>query len=102
MSLEIKPRELRTEMQKKLTKKIDTNDFFNLNPQLAVEFAKAANRYKADVRLERDTHQVNGKSMMGLMELASRQGNILLLSEGLDADQALAELSLLLEDGSKK
>ncbi|MEI6562096.1 MAG: HPr family phosphocarrier protein [Verrucomicrobiota bacterium] len=60
-------------------------------------FVKIANRYKAEIWVEKDGEQVNGKSIMGLMMLAAGQGSKLLVTcEGEDAEQALAEIEALI------
>ena len=60
-------------------------------------FVKISNRYKAEVWVEKDGEQVNGKSIMGLMMLAAGQGSKLLVTcDGEDAEQALAEIEALI------
>lgn len=81
-----------------LTKQIATEETIVLNTQQAAQFVKTANQFSADIYLERNGHRVNGRSLMGLLELANRQGReILLLAEGEDAPQALSTLGQLLE-----
>lgn len=70
-----------------------------LEPQPAAEFVKAANRFDSKITLEKGGHIVNGKSMMGLMELANRQEEeMTLAADGKDALQALDVLGHLLEE----
>jgi len=69
-----------------------------LHARPSAMFVKAANRFKAEVWVEKDGEQVNGKSIMGLMMLAAGQGSKLLVScEGADAEQALAEIEALIQ-----
>lgn len=59
---------------------------------------RIANRYKAEVTVEKDSEQVNGKSIMGLMMLAAGQGSRLtfrVVGEG--GDELLLELVRLFE-----
>ena len=56
----------------------------------AAQFVKLANRFEADVFVEKDGEEVDGKSIMGLMMLAAGHGSIILVSaDGPDADAAL-------------
>ncbi|MEI8234353.1 MAG: HPr family phosphocarrier protein [Verrucomicrobiota bacterium] len=69
-----------------------------LHARPSAMFVKAANRFKAEVWVEKDGEQVNGKSIMGLMMLAAGQGSKLLVScEGSDAEKAIAEIEALIQ-----
>ena len=69
-----------------------------LHARPSAMFVKTANRFKAEVWVEKDGEQVNGKSIMGLMMLAAGQGSKLLVScDGPDAEQALAEIEALIQ-----
>ena len=66
----------------------------------AAHFVRLASRFAADVYVSRDSVEVNGKSIMGVMMLAAEAGaQIELRAEGEDAEQALAELVALVERG---
>ena len=68
-----------------------------LHARPSAMFVKISNRYKAEIWVEKDGEQVNGKSIMGLMMLAAGQGSKLLVScDGADAEQALAEIEALI------
>jgi phosphocarrier protein len=57
---------------------------------------RITNKFKADVFVEKDDEQVNGKSIMGLMMLAAGKGSkVKFLATGEDASQLLAELEAL-------
>ncbi len=62
----------------------------------AAEFVKTAGRYAADITVEKDGLEVNGKSIMGVLMLAAEQGSLLRLSatgnDALAAVDALADL----------
>jgi phosphocarrier protein len=62
----------------------------------AAEFVKTAGRFTADITVEKDGLEVNGKSIMGVLMLAAEQGSLLRLSatgnDALDAIDALADL----------
>jgi phosphocarrier protein len=59
-------------------------------------FVRAANKHRAEIWVEKDGEQVNGKSIMGLMMLAAGKGSkVKFLATGEDAPQMLAELDQL-------
>ncbi len=66
----------------------------------AAEFVKTAGRFTADITVEKDGLEVNGKSIMGVLMLAAEQGSRLKLSaEGADAAEALDALGDLVGRG---
>ncbi|PWU09177.1 MAG: HPr family phosphocarrier protein [Verrucomicrobia bacterium] len=69
-----------------------------LHARPAAMFVKVANKYRAELWVEKDGERVNGKSIMGLMMLAAGKGSTLkLILEGTDAEKALSELHELIE-----
>ncbi len=63
----------------------------------AAQFVKTANRFEANVFVEKDGEEVDGKSIMGLMMLAAGHGSIISVSaEGDDADAAMEALGDLI------
>ena len=66
----------------------------------AAEFVKLASRFRADVRVEKEGLEVDGKSIMGVLMLAAEQGSQLTIrAEGHDAEAALAALCELVDGG---
>lgn len=66
----------------------------------AAEFVKTAGRFSAEVTVEKDGLEVNGKSIMGVLMLAAEQGSWLrLTASGADADAALDALADLVGRG---
>lgn len=64
----------------------------------AALFVKMAARFSAEVTVEKDGIEINGKSIMGLMTLQASYGSKLQLrAQGVDAEQALAALAQLFE-----
>ncbi len=62
----------------------------------AAMIVRIANKYPAEVYVEKDDEQVNGKSIMGLMMLAAGQGSTLrFLADGEGADEMLADMEAL-------
>jgi phosphocarrier protein len=82
----------------KIQKEVTILNKLGLHARPAAMFVRIANKHRADIWVEKDGEQVNGKSIMGLMMLAAGQGTKLLLSvEGTDAEKAIQELELLIE-----
>ena len=70
-----------------------------LHARAAAVLVKTANRFEADVTLEKDGIEVNGKSIMGILMLAASKGTkITLKVEGKDATPALQALVQLIEN----
>ena len=66
----------------------------------ASEFVKLAGGFAAEVRVEKDGLEVNGKSIMGVLMLAAERGSRLTIrADGADAEEALAALSALVARG---
>jgi phosphocarrier protein len=62
----------------------------------AAMIVRVTNKFKADVFVEKDDEQVNGKSIMGLMMLAAgKDSRVKFLVTGDDALQMLGELEAL-------
>jgi len=68
-----------------------------LHARAAAKLVTCANRYAAEIHLERNGQRVNGKSIMGVMMLAAGKGSELTLSaEGADEQAALAAIEALI------
>jgi phosphocarrier protein HPr len=64
----------------------------------AALFVKTANRFAAEIFVEKDGEKVNGKSIMGLMMLAAGPGStITIFAEGDDAQAALTDIEALID-----
>jgi len=71
-----------------------------LHARPAAQFVKVANRFSSDIFVQKEDDEINGKSIMGLMMLAAAQGEVITITaEGSDADDALASLSKLVNNG---
>jgi phosphocarrier protein HPr len=82
----------------KIKKEVLIQNKLGLHARPAAMFVRIANKHKADIWVEKEGEQVNGKSIMGLMMLAAGQGTRLLISaEGADAEVAIQELEQLIE-----
>ena len=82
----------------KIQKEVTILNKLGLHARPAAMFVRVANKHRAEIWVEKDGEQVNGKSIMGLMMLAAGQGSHLLITaEGADAQGALEELQDLVE-----
>ena len=81
---------------KQLSKELVVNNKMGIHARPAAMIVRITNKFKADVFVEKDEEQVNGKSIMGLMMLAAGKGSkVKFLATGDDAPQMLAELEQL-------
>jgi phosphocarrier protein HPr len=70
-----------------------------LHARAAAKFVTLASKFEADIRVRKESREVSGKSIMGVMMLAAANGStITLIAEGSDEQQALAELEALVAD----
>lgn len=71
-----------------------------LHARAAAKFVHLASRFRAQVRVQRGDRVVDGKSIMGILLLAARQGTTITISaDGADEHEALAALRGLVESG---
>jgi phosphocarrier protein len=77
-------------------KELVVQNKMGIHARPAAMVVRITNKYKADVFVEKDEEQVNGKSIMGLMMLAAGRGStVKFIAVGADAPQMLAELEAL-------
>lgn len=70
-----------------------------LHARAAAKLTQQASRFAAEVWLSRGERRVNAKSIMGVMMLAAGKGSrITVVTEGADADAALAAILELITD----
>lgn len=68
-----------------------------LHARAATRFVQTANRFAAEVEVEKDGQKVNGKSIMGVLMLVAAKGStITVRSSGEDAVQAMDALGALI------
>ena len=69
-----------------------------LHARAAAQFVQAANKFGADIFVEKNGQEVNGKSIMGVMMLAAGCGSkIIIKANGVDAKDAIAVLQALID-----
>ena len=79
-------------------KKIEITNKLGLHARPAAQLVKTAAKFKSDVFISLDDHEVNGKSIMGVMMLAAGTGSIVTLTaQGTDEKDALEALTDLIE-----
>lgn len=77
---------------------LTVNNKMGIHARPAAMIVRIANRYAAEVTVEKDDEQVNGKSIMGLMMLAAGKGSVLrFTAEGDDAEAMLQDMAALFE-----
>ncbi len=70
-----------------------------LHARAAARFVQLASSFESRITVSRDGSRVDGKSILGLLTLAAREGTLLrLTAEGSDAGEALAQISALVRD----
>jgi phosphocarrier protein len=79
-----------------LVKELVVQNKMGIHARPAAMIVRITNKFKADVFVEKDEEQVNGKSIMGLMMLAAGKGSkVKFLASGEDAAAMLNELEQL-------
>ena len=71
-----------------------------LHARAAAQLVQVANRFRAEIHVEKDGMQVNGKSIMGVLTLAAAKGSSITVSaDGEDAEHAMLALAKMIENG---
>jgi phosphocarrier protein HPr len=81
-----------------IIKSFEIRNKLGLHARAAAKLVNVSNAYKAGIFFERDGVEVNGKSLLSILNLACPKGSILSIkAEGPDADLAMEELRQLIE-----
>ncbi len=76
-----------------IKQQIEIINKLGLHARAAAKFVTCANDFKSEVFLSHNGHEVNGKSIMGVMMLAASQGtNVSISVDGEDEIEAMAAL----------
>ena len=71
-----------------------------MHARAAAKFVTLAQTFSAEIKIEKNGQEVNGKSIMGVMMLAAEMGSELLVEvDGEDEQEALADLVRVIETG---
>lgn len=81
------------------TKTFEIKNKLGLHARAAAKIVNVSRKYKARIYFERDGRVVNGKSLLSILTLACPMGSrVTIRAEGADAQEALQELEMLIED----
>jgi len=81
-------------------KKVMIPNKLGIHARPATLFAETASKFQSEVTVEKDSMEVNGKSILGLMMLVAPKGTeIIIRTEGPDEDEAIEALTKLVEEG---
>jgi phosphocarrier protein HPr len=85
-----------TPIGQQIVKELVVQNKMGIHARPAAMIVRITNKFKAEVFVEKDEEQVNGKSIMGLMMLAAGKGSkVKFLATGDDAAAMLTELEQL-------
>jgi phosphocarrier protein len=71
-----------------------------MHARAAAKFVHLATRFQARVRVARDSREMDGKSIMGILLLAAARGTVITISaEGDDEQDAVSALAALVTAG---
>ena len=71
-----------------------------IHARAAARFVHVATRFQADVRVARESREMDGKSIMGILLLAAARGSAITISaEGSDEGDAVEALATLVQSG---
>ena len=80
-----------------VTKELTIINKLGIHARPAAQFVKLASKFDADIVVEKDGEEVDGKSILGLMMLAVGNGSkITITAEGKDEQEALNALEDLI------
>ncbi len=86
-------------MTKSLSQELEIRNLKGLHARAAASFVKTAEKFDAEVVVERSGQQVSGHSIMGLMMLAASKGTtIKVLTSGNQAKEALTAIAELINN----
>ncbi|MEO1856003.1 MAG: HPr family phosphocarrier protein [Rubritalea sp.] len=79
------------------TQEFTITNKLGIHARPAAQFVKTANRFDAEITVEKDGEEIDGKSIMGLMMLAAGHGSVLtIITDGPEAEAALEAVGRLI------
>ena len=82
-----------------LSKTFKIDNELGLHARAAAQFVKIASRYRSEIKVQKDSREVNGKSIMGILTLAAAKGSkIRITTIGEDSSKAMDELGALIDN----
>jgi phosphocarrier protein HPr len=83
----------------KVEKQVLVQNERGLHARAATQFVQLAAKFPCEVTIAKDTTEVNGKSIMGVLMLVATKGTTLTLrAKGEKAAEAIAALAALVDD----
>jgi phosphocarrier protein len=80
-------------------KKVVITNELGLHARAATKLVQTASKFPCDITVAKETHEVNGKSIMGVLMLVASKGTLVTLrARGERAQEAIAALAALIED----
>jgi phosphocarrier protein HPr len=80
-------------------KTFEIKNKLGLHARVAAKLVQVATKFKSRIYFEKDGWEVNGRSLLGILTLDCPQGSRLIVrAEGMDATEAIAALSQLIEN----
>jgi len=82
-----------------LDRTVTIRNKLGLHARAAVKFVNLSNRFSSSVKIVKDSDEIDGKSILGILTLAATQGtSIRLVVSGKDEEAAMAALVELIEN----
>lgn len=82
----------------KAVKKLEIKNKLGLHARAAALLVQTVNRFSADVKISKDGHVVDGRSILGVLTLAASKGSkIQVEAKGKDAEEVVHALEKLVE-----
>jgi phosphocarrier protein HPr len=80
-------------------KKLQIQNELGLHARAATKLVQLATKYPCDVTVTKDGHEVNGKSIMGVLMLVASKGTwVTVKAKGDKADEAVEAIAKLIND----
>ena len=80
-------------------KKVQIQNELGLHARAATKLVQLATKYPCEVTVTKDGHEVNGKSIMGVLMLVASKGTwVTLRAKGDQAQEAIDALARLIDD----
>jgi phosphocarrier protein len=82
------------------SRQVTVVNHLGMHARAAARFVHLAARFNARIRVARDSREMDGKSILGLLLLAAAQGSVIKISaDGIDEQDAVNALAILVESG---
>jgi phosphocarrier protein len=82
-----------------ITREVRIVNRLGMHARAAAKFVNLASSFECGIEIEKGGRRVNGKSIMGVMMLAaSKDSTVIIRADGSDAEEALAQLELLISE----